>query len=169
METNRLLLRRFTQSDAAGFSALIRDKMASPYAVYDHAYPTDDAGLAGVLQYFIRSDEFFAVHLKAENKCIGFIALNRADAATANLGYCIHSGYQGNGYAREAVAAVKEYAKSELQLVRLVSGTAEANMPSVRLLLGAGFHCTGRSTESMASDAAGVPVTFTGLSFECLL
>ena len=169
METKRLQLNRFSPDDADDFKALIRDKMASPYAMYDHAFPTDDAGLRDVLNYFIGSEEFLAVRLRTEHKVIGFIALNPVDNETRNLGYCIRSDYQRQGYAGEAVAAVKEYARNELRVQRLVSGTAEANTPSVRLLLSAGFRVTGRGMESLGTSAQGEPVSFVGLTLECLL
>ncbi len=39
METERLYIRRYTKEDFPGFCELIRDKMASQYAKYDHAAP----------------------------------------------------------------------------------------------------------------------------------
>jgi [ribosomal protein S5]-alanine N-acetyltransferase len=169
METERLKLRRFTPDDRDDFSELIRDKMRSPYAAYDEQFPTDDEGIKSTLAYFAGTDEFFAVVWKAERKVIGFIALNRIDEETRNLGYCIHSAYQGRGYAGEAVAAVIGYAKYTLKQRRLVAGTAEANIPSVWLLQSAGFTLTGKGAKSFAADGNGTPIVFTGCTFERLL
>ncbi len=169
METTRLVLRRFTPEDLNDFVELIQDKMSSAYAAYDEQFPTGEESLRNVLACFAGTDEFFAVELKAEMKVIGFIALNRIDAETRNLGYCIHSAYQGNRYAGEAVTAVIAYAKNGLKLRRLVSGTAEANAPSVRLLQNAGFILTGKSVGSFAKDEHGAPIEFVGCSFERVL
>lgn len=169
IDTKRLKIRRFTIKDLNDFSVLIRDKMSAEYCKYDEQFPTDDASLSGILAYFSGSDEFFAVELKSENKIIGYISLNRADGDARNLGYCIHSAYRGKGCATEAVGAIITYAKNILRLNRLVSGTAEENTPSVRLLERAGFHRTGSEKGSFANDENGTPVIFTGVSFELIL
>jgi [ribosomal protein S5]-alanine N-acetyltransferase len=169
METGRLNLRQFAPDDRDDFSKLILDKMRSPYTAYDEQFPTDDEGIKNVLAFFMSTDEFFAVEMKAERKVIGFIALNRIDEETRNLGYCVHSAYQGKGYAGEAVAAVIGYAMHTLKLRRLVAGTAEANIPSVRLLRGAGFVLTGQGSVSFAADENGTPIVFIGCTFERLL
>ena len=139
METERLYIRRFTEDDFPGFCGLIRDKMASPYAKYDSAFPTDDKGLTDVLKFFAGSDDFWALEEKLEHKIIGFISLNYVDEASRNLGYCLHTGWHGKGYASEAAVRMIEYAKEELGLEKLVTGTAEENLPSVRLLDRLGF------------------------------
>lgn len=169
METNSLYIRKFAPDDLQDFSELICNKMSSEYAVYDEQFPTDVESLKGLLTYFTDSDEFFAVELKASGKVIGFVSLNYVDDSTRNLGYDIHTEYQGKGYAREAVLEVKRYAKENLGLARLISGTAEENEPSVRLLLGAGFTITEKSQGSFVNDENGNPITFIGCSFECEL
>ena len=169
METLHLVLRRFTTSDFQDFSELIRDKQASKYAIYDDQFPTDEENLRNILLYFTGSDEFFAVELKSDNKVIGFISLNYTDYITRNLGYCIHTNYQGNGYAKEAVSEIMRYAKYELKLHRFISGTAKENIPSVELLKGAGFSITAESAASFVNDESGNPLEFTAYSFECIL
>lgn len=169
METSRLIIRKFILDDFQDFAELIRDKMNSKYAVYDGQFPTDNESLTGLLSYFKDSDEFFAVVLKAEHKVIGFVSLNYIDDTTRNLGYCIHTSYQGNGFAKETVVEIKRYAKEELTLDKLISGTAEENEPSVRLLTSAGFTITGKRQESFVNDESGNPIVFTGCSFECIL
>lgn len=39
IQTQRLTIRNFSQDDLWGFYALIEDKEASPYAVFDHPFP----------------------------------------------------------------------------------------------------------------------------------
>lgn len=95
--------------------------------------------------------------------------MNYIDDNTRNLGYCIHTSYQGNGFAKETVAEIKRYAKEELKLGKLISGTAEENEPSVHLLTNAGFTITRKQQGSFVSDANGNPIVFIGCSFEYLL
>ena len=166
LETARLLLRPFSQEDFEDFSVLILDKMSSPMSVYDDPFPTDEEGLHRVLSWFVSTDQFFALELKATHRVIGLASLNRVDDQTRNLGYCIRSDHQGQGYATEAVAAMVEHARALPGVCRLVAGTAQCNTPSVRLLERAGFRLTGESTTSFAKDAEGNPIEFPSFSFE---
>jgi RimJ/RimL family protein N-acetyltransferase len=169
METLHLVLRKFANSDFQDFSELIRDKQASKYAIYDDQFPTDEENLRNILLYFAGTDEFFAVELKSENKVIGFIGLNCTDDSTRNLGFCIHTNYQGNGYAKEAVSELLSYAKHKLNVHRLISGTAKDNIPSVELLKSVGFSITGESIGSFVNDESDNPLEFTAYSLECIL
>lgn len=169
METPRLIIRKFKLEDLKDFSALICNKMSSEYAIYDAQFPTDAESLKELLDYLKDSDEFFAAELKALRKVIGFFSLNFVDDHTRNLGYCIHTDYQRNGFASEAVAELMKYAKEELHLNKLISGTAEANKPSMCLLARNGFKIIGKQQESFANDENGNPITFTGCLFECAL
>ena len=165
-ETQRLIIRRFTPDDLQAFSELIRDKMNSPYAVYDEPFPVDEEGIRTALGFFIESEEFFALEEKASGRLIGFVSLNQVDSCTRNLGYCLHSRWWKKGLGSEAVQAIIHYAEERLHVVRLVSGTAEENVPSVKLLQKAGFAIMNKCPTSFANDENGKPIMFTGLSFE---
>ncbi len=169
MQTERLNIRRFTADDIEAFCELIKDKMASPLAAYDDPFPTDDESLRGILGYFCTTDEFFAVELRENARLIGFIALNRVSDGVRNLGFCIHSAFQGRGLAFEAALAAVEFARTELKLNKLVSGTALLNTPSIRLLKRLGFIETERTQASFATDSNGGAITFTACSFELKL
>lgn len=45
MQTKNLTIRKFCTEDFDDFAELIRDKMASEYAIYDYPFPTDDESL----------------------------------------------------------------------------------------------------------------------------
>lgn len=170
METKRLFLRHFGTSDEEEFKKLIRDKMSDEYAPYDEQFPTDNDGLAAMLGYFSQSDEFFAVEVKEGSRLIGFIALNRTDDdKVRNLGYCVHTAYRRRGYAGEAALAVIEYARNELGVKKLISGTALINKPSVRLLEKLCFRQTEISSGSFVNDKDGSPIVFDGASYELIL
>ena len=166
METDRLVLRQFMPGDLNDFMELIRDKMASELSVYDEQFPTDEKSLRDILLYFTQSEEFFAIQLKGGNRVIGFVSLNYVNHCTRNLGFCIHSSYQNRGYAGEAAAQIIEYAKNQLMLKKIVSGTAEQNIAAVRLLQKMGFELVSRQKTSFAKDAQGKPIVFIGCSFE---
>jgi len=170
MQTTNLKIRRFCNEDFDDFAELIRDKMASKYAIYDHPFPTDDESLRKILDYFSGTDEFYAVVLTGTNKVIGFLTLNNCgEHGVRNLGYCLHSLYQGKGYGTEAVSEIIRYAKEELKIYKLVTGTAKDNIPSVRLLSAVGFKKTGEGIASFAKDECGNPIDCIVYSYEMLL
>ena len=166
METKRLLLRRFSQDDFPAFADLIRDKMRSELSAYDNQFPIDDEGLRGALDYVAGLDAFFAMILQGSNELVGFVSLHSIDGETRNLGYCVHSRHQENGYATEATAAAIAYAKDVLHVRKLSAFTAEVNTPSVRLLRHAGFTCIGQGRSSFVADKEGNPIVFSSLRFE---
>ncbi len=172
METENLLIRRFLNTDFDAFAALIRDKMSSPDCVFDHPFPTDDQGLRGILSYFAGTDEFYAVLKKPEAALIGFVALNREEESDVrNLGYYIHTAHREKGYGREAAERMIRFAGEELGVRRLISGTAEENVPSVRLLQRLGFTLRERTLgeNPFSTDAAGKPMMLMGCSFERMI
>ena len=170
MKTNNLRIRKFCNEDFEDFAELIRDKMASEYAIYDHPFPTDDEMLKNILGYFSSTDEFYAVELLSTNKVIGFVSLNNCEEqGVRNLGYCIHTQYQGKGYGTEAVDEIIRYAKEELKINKLITGTAKDNIPSVRLLSAVGFKKIGENVGIIVKDDNGNPIESIGYSYEMLL
>jgi len=170
MQTTNLKIRRFCNADFDDFAELIRDKMASEYAIYDHPFPTDDEALKKILDYFTSTDEFFAVELIRTNKVIGFLTLNNCEEqGVRNLGYCINTQYQGKGYGTEAVKEIIRYAKEEMKIYKLITGTAKNNIPSVRLLSAVGFKKTGENIASFSKDQNGNLIESIGYSYEMLL
>ena len=81
--------------------------MSSEYAVYDEQFPTDNDSLHSILNHFVCSDDFLLIEKKDTHRVIGFISLNCIDEITSNLGYCIHTKYQKDGFAKEAVLEIK--------------------------------------------------------------
>ena len=168
METQRLIIRKFANSDLEDFIELIQDKMNSEYSIYDIQYPTDVETLKNVLDHFSKTEEYFAVENKKDKKVIGFVCLNFEDENTRNLGYCIHTKYQNNHFASEAVKEIIKYAKNTLKIKKLIAGTAEVNLPSVKLLLNSGFKIVEKKKVSFVNDKSGKPIIFDGILFEQL-
>ena len=109
---------------------------------------------------FANSNEhlFFAVCLR--DSVIGYIALNQRQESY-EIGYCFHSDYHGNGYAKESIYALLEMMRAQ-GVSRIVAGTALKNMPSVKLLLSLGFKQVGLEDQSFYQDADGKAVVFEG-------
>lgn len=74
--------------------------------------------------------------------------------------------YHGQGYAYEGCKAYLDYAFSELDAVKIASGTVVANLPSGRLLSNLGMKITSDHTGSFCRDENGNLIEFKGYSLE---
>ncbi len=141
--TCRLTIRRFVAAaDWEPLHAMILKYQASPYAVYDHKWPTSPEEIRKVAEWFAGGETYLAACLKDSGRFVGFIALNadRAEPAPSlNLGYVFDEEFHGRGYAAEACRAAIARAFEDLGAAQMVSGTHPANTPSVRLLKRLGF------------------------------
>ncbi len=84
----------------------------------------------------------FAIRTLADDRLIGFIALNWIEwnngAAFLSLGIA-DAAERGKGYAREALRLILRYAFAELNLFRLSAVTASYNERAIEFLQRAGF------------------------------
>jgi len=144
INTERLTLRRFTPDDWQDLRQMILQYAASPYAKYDHPWPTSEEELKGVAEWFASGDTYLAVCLRPEGTFIGFVCLNPRDEgpATYNLGYILNFDHHGQGYATEACRAALQRAFIDLGADRILTGTATENEPSCRLLARLGLKPT---------------------------
>lgn len=168
IHTPRLTLRNFAQADWAALLEMILQYEASAVAAYDHAWPLTPAEIQQVVNWFASSDHFLAVCLNTSERFIGLVSLNpegSADPPEFNLGYIFNSEYHGQGYAAEACRAVLTRAFTQLQAVRILSGTAAQNPASCRLLEKLGFSKTGEQPASFRNAPTGQPILFTGCSY----
>jgi len=166
--TERLVVRPFAKADLDDLTLLIRDKMKSEYAYSDTQWPTDDASMEKILEYYIGDKPFgwCAVELKATGRVIGFVCAGADDETTRGLGYTIRSDHRNKGYAYEACRALMAHCVESLGARRFVSGTADANVPSVKLLRKLGFEKVESMEASFAKDADGTPITFAAGKYE---
>ena len=168
--TERLRIRPFFMSDLEDVKFLIRDKMASELSYTDHQWPTDDESIGGVLEYFSNAAPWgwCAVEKMDTGRVIGFVCADANGETERSLGYTIRSDYQKNGYAFEACRALMNHCVENLNTVRFVSGTADCNAPSVRLLAKLGFKKFESIEGSFTKDADGNPIKFAAGHYEWL-
>jgi len=168
-ETERLILRNFHPDDWADLHRIISWYMSSELAQYDYQWPTAEAEIQKITEWFASGDSHLAVCLKMGRQLIGFVALNpemAVDEKVYNLGYVFHFNYHGRGYASEGCMAALSYASEENQAARMISGTAAANSASGRLLGRLGFRMTSQNLMSFKVGVDGRPIEFTGCSYE---
>lgn len=144
LETERLRLRPFADSDADDLFALQSDARVLRY--WDSAPWTDRASVARFLEGCRRL---------AEEGTGARVAIERADSAgfvgwctfnswnpefrSASLGYCLTEKAWGRGYATEAARAVLDWAYDALDLNRVQAETDTRNVASARVLEKVGF------------------------------
>lgn len=142
IETERLFLRPFRQSDAADCFAFLSDRET---CYLDGGYePFSDMNeeYALLMEKFAKQEGRYMVELKGEGKVIGTLHLfpdeRRAVAAT-EIGYVISPGYRRQGYGREAVEAVIDHLFRETNTRLITAGAAVCNEPSIAMLEALGF------------------------------
>jgi ribosomal-protein-alanine N-acetyltransferase len=139
IETERLLISKLTQEDAAFIFKLVNSPTWLEHIGNRHVTTIDDARqylAKGPLKSY--TDHGFGpykVLLKSTNTAIGMCGLLKRDILDdVDLGYALLPAYTGHGYAYESAAGVMEYAQHQIGLDRLVAITTAANVRSLTLL-----------------------------------
>jgi [ribosomal protein S5]-alanine N-acetyltransferase len=167
LETTRLTIDNFAPEDWPALQELVADKEKSRFAFMDRAWPTDDEKIREICAWFAGGDDFLAVRTKPERELIGFVCLNpEENPKVRNLGYCLHSKFQGKGLAFEACCALIEYAFTTLNLTKIVTGTGLANTPSVKLLSKLGFVMVSKEEAHFRTNENDNPMVFKTGMFE---
>ncbi len=116
LQTARLVLRPFTPGDAADLYAYAQDPQVGPMAGWLPHTSLEES--RGVVAYFMRSGDVWAVVEKASGRVIGSIGLHtdrkRDVENTRMLGYALGARHWGRGYATEAARAALRFAFEEL-------------------------------------------------------
>ncbi len=167
IKTGRLHIRNFVMDDWRSLQDMIVWYMSSPYAAFDHQWPTSDDEIIGVCQGFASTDNFLVVQRNEDDRFIGYVSLNPTeDADVFDLGYCFNMPYHGQGYAYESCSALIDFAFHELKAEKIVAGTADNNIPSCKLLQKLGMKIVKHVTASFRNDENGRPIEFSGCAYE---
>jgi len=137
LETERLILRQFTDDDVDAVFAVIGDPLTMKF--YPQTFTHEDA-----LRWVARSQEryrtdgfgLFAVLLKLNGEVIGNcgpVRQNVEGESLLEVGYHFRRDHWGQGYATEAARACVEYAFRQLGAPRVVSLILPENQPSQRV------------------------------------
>lgn len=134
IETARLVLRRWIESDRPAFAAMNADPRVMEFlpAVLDRA--ASDA----MFDRLVVTD-IFAVETKPDATFIGFVGLSKP-RFSAHFTPCVEVGWRlvhaawGHGYATEAARAALAYGFDTLALDEIVSFTVPANVRSRRIM-----------------------------------
>lgn len=140
LETSRLRLRHFTDSDLAAFMAYRNDPAVAKYQSWEGISEAEAGAFIQEQQEVqpgVPGRGFqIAIELKETGTLIGdcYFKINEHDDRQAEIGYTLSRAYQGRGFATEAVACVLTYAFLTFDLHRIIAITDCENAASVALL-----------------------------------
>lgn len=140
LETDRLILRRWQDSDRAPFAEMNADPRVMEFFPDVLTREESDQLIENIESHFDnRGFGLFATELKADKKFVGFIGLHVASfqahfTPCVEIGWRIAAPYWGKGLATEGSREVVRYAFEWLRLDSLVSFTVPENVASRRLM-----------------------------------
>lgn len=143
-ETERLILRPWTASDAESLYEFAKDPRVGPMAGWAVHTSVEDS--LQIIETVLSAPETYAVVLKSENRAIGSVGLmvgeqssNTTGDHEAEIGYWIGVPFWGNGLIPEAVREMMKYAFETLNMQTLWCGYFDGNEKSKRVQEKCGF------------------------------
>jgi RimJ/RimL family protein N-acetyltransferase len=140
LQTERLLLRRWRDSDREPFAHINADPRVMEYFPATLTREESSALIDRIEAYFAeRAWGPWAAELRMTGELIGFIGLS-VPAFEAPFTPCVEIGWRlaaehwGKGLATEGALAALHYGFTELHLPEIVSFTTVANLPSRRVM-----------------------------------
>lgn len=145
LETDRLVLRRFTLDDAEFILRLVNEPSWLRYIGDKHVRNLDDARnylRTGPLHMYEHYGfGMYLVELKDGGVAVGSCGLLKRDSLPEpDIGYAFLPEHWGKGYALEAASAVLKYGHREHRLPRILAITSPDNDRSIKILHGCGMH-----------------------------
>ncbi len=141
LETKRLILRPWEESDAGECFRYAKDPRVSPIAGWP--VHTDIEYTRRVIREILIAPETYAIVLKETALPVGSVGLHHNDLAEkddeAELGYWLGVPYWGRGIVPEAAEEVIRHAFDDLGLARVWCGYYEGNERSRRVQEKLGF------------------------------
>lgn len=149
IETERLVLREWTEADLVPFSQINSDAEVMEHFPRMLSYDESADFYRRITGEFAECGwGLFAVELKETGEFIGYTGFHRFDfdaefSPGVEIGWRLARRHWGNGYATEAAKACIEYARGKGLAARLYSFTAVCNVRSRRVMQKAGLEYAG--------------------------
>ena len=143
IETNRLILRRYKESDIDAVYEIITDERLAKYIKYPAL--TKDEELECIRKWISEADENecekWVMELKSTGEVVGNIDVNTVVRKHnyCNVGYTVRYKHWGNGYAAEALKAVADHLLNNRGYYLVECSCNELNVQSFRVMEKAGF------------------------------
>ena len=157
LETERLLLRRLSVSDAPDLHDMLAHPELARFTVRKPLQRVADAVdlLRGVgLDYATRRAIRWGVCKRGEDKLVATVGLHEWDRYHRHIaiGFDVRHSNWGEGIGTEMVTAVCAYAFDHLGVQRIEAHVMKGNRSSQRLLESIGFECEGTLRRRMYKD-----------------
>ena len=143
-ETDRLILRKWEETDAESLFRYAKDPNVGPIAGWP-AHTSIENSLA-IIRNVLSADETYAVCLKEDNCAIGSVGLifptqshTKISEKELEIGFWIGVPFWGNGYILEAVRELQRHAFEDLECTALWCGYYDGNEKSKRCQEKCGF------------------------------
>lgn len=138
LETERLVLRPWSESDAADLYEYAKDDRVGPIAGWPIHTSVENS--REIIRDVLSADETYAVTFKGEDRAIGSIGLMIGEKSNieissdeGEIGYWIGVPYWGQGLIPEAVRELMRHAFDDLGLNKLWCGYFDGNIKSKRV------------------------------------
>ena len=156
IETDRLILRRFTEDDLLDLFEYLSDPEVVRFEPYR---PMTLDEVREELNRRIDSDEMVAVALKSSGKLIGNVYLGKREDNALEIGFVFNRHYWNQGYAMESCAALIREAFSN-GITRIYAECDPENQSSWKLLERLGFSRTAHLEKNVFfwKDEQGQPI-----------
>ena len=152
LETERLILRRWEDSDAESLYEYARDPDVGPIAGWPAHQSIDES--RGVIRNVFSGPEAYAICLKTDGKAVGAIELKlkgRSDITDredeCEMGYWLGKPLWGRGIMPEAAREMLRRAFEDIGMTKVWAGYYEGNTKSKRVQEKAGFRYQWRSED----------------------
>lgn len=157
LETNRLILRNFKDSDVDDFFEYMSLESTAKYECFE---PFSYEKCKQKISEYKESNYYLAIELLDKHKVIGHINFSEEAYDSYEIGFDIHENYRRQGYATEACQKLIDYIFLELGGRRIIAGVTEGNMASCKLLEKLSFRLEGHFIEDVAfkKDSYGNPI-----------
>jgi RimJ/RimL family protein N-acetyltransferase len=138
LATERLVLRLLTAGDVDDVHAYQSDPEVTRYELYDPRTREEVAEkLAGWAKATTleKDDDYLQLAIDLDGRVIGeiYFVLKRVKDELGEIGWSLHPGFQGKGYATEAASATLDLAFRTLELHRVMADLDPRNTPSIAL------------------------------------
>ena len=144
LETERLILRRWEESDAESLFQYAKDPDVGPIAGWPPHQSVEES--LDVIRNVFNGQEAYAICLKTDNKAIGVIELKlngHTDMTECDdeceLGYWLGKPFWGQGIVPEAAREMLRHAFEDLGMQKVWCGYHEGNLKSKRVQEKCGF------------------------------
>ena len=169
METDRLVLRNFTNEDASEFFRVRSDPAVMKYLDIE-VHKTDSDSLKMIERindsFKDKSGLNWVIEEKGSKAFTGYCCFHRLMRANARaeIGYALRPEYWGKGIAKEAISALISFAFNKLSVHGIEANVNPANISSKKLLEKLGFKKEAYFRENHLSNGK-----FTDSEIYCLI